>query len=157
MDNASKNASDMIGRLQMQYNRGRQASITNELVDIITGSWLSSRFVRGITDPCPQVPVPCNLRKVVREWNRFCRSALPCGFSFPKFFNRYLDSFPQKRYFRRRNYPHFRLHCLDRASDCGLLYEDEIRDVFWFSRTSDLFSGCTDKGLVGVSLEVIKL
>lgn len=38
MDNASKNASDMIGRLQMQYNRGRQASITNELVDIITGS-----------------------------------------------------------------------------------------------------------------------
>ena len=51
MDNASKNASDMIGRLQMQYNRGRQASITNELVDIITGSWLSSRSVRGIADP----------------------------------------------------------------------------------------------------------
>ncbi|KAH9834755.1 ATP synthase F1 gamma [Rhodofomes roseus] len=38
MDNASKNASDMIGKLQMQYNRGRQASITNELVDIITGA-----------------------------------------------------------------------------------------------------------------------
>ncbi|KAI0027197.1 ATP synthase F1 gamma [Vararia minispora EC-137] len=37
MDNASKNASDMIGSLQMQYNRGRQAAITNELVDIITG------------------------------------------------------------------------------------------------------------------------
>jgi len=50
MDNASKNAGDMIGRLQMQYNRGRQASITNELVDIITGSWLPSRFARGITD-----------------------------------------------------------------------------------------------------------
>ena len=144
MDNASKNASDMIGRLQMQYNRGRQASITNELVDIITGSWLSPRFVRGITDPCPQVPAPCNLRKVVREWNRFCRSALPCGFSFP-----------QKRYLRRRNYPHFRLHCLDRASDCGLLYEDEISDVFWFSRTSVLFFRY--KGLVRVSLEVIKL
>jgi hypothetical protein len=27
----------MITSLQMQYNRGRQASITNELVDIITG------------------------------------------------------------------------------------------------------------------------
>lgn len=54
MDNASKNASDMIGRLQMQYNRGRQASITNELVDIITGSWLPSRFARGITDPRPR-------------------------------------------------------------------------------------------------------
>ncbi|KIM41309.1 hypothetical protein M413DRAFT_72023 [Hebeloma cylindrosporum] len=37
MDNASKNASDMIGSLQMKYNRGRQAAITNELVDIITG------------------------------------------------------------------------------------------------------------------------
>ncbi|KAK7680393.1 hypothetical protein QCA50_016633 [Cerrena zonata] len=38
MDNASKNAGEMIGRLQMQYNRGRQAAITNELVDIITGA-----------------------------------------------------------------------------------------------------------------------
>ena len=38
MDNASKNAKDMISRLQMQYNRGRQAAITNELVDIITGA-----------------------------------------------------------------------------------------------------------------------
>ena len=37
MDNASKNATDMISSLQMQYNRGRQAAITNELVDIITG------------------------------------------------------------------------------------------------------------------------
>ena len=41
MDNASKNASDMIGSLQMQYNRGRQAAITNELVDIITGIYFS--------------------------------------------------------------------------------------------------------------------
>ncbi|KAF8624739.1 hypothetical protein AX17_007070 [Amanita inopinata Kibby_2008] len=38
MDNASKNASDMIGSLTMKYNRGRQAAITNELVDIITGA-----------------------------------------------------------------------------------------------------------------------
>ncbi|KAH7097254.1 ATP synthase F1 gamma [Auriculariales sp. MPI-PUGE-AT-0066] len=38
MDNASKNASDMVASLQMTYNRGRQASITNELVDIITGA-----------------------------------------------------------------------------------------------------------------------
>jgi len=38
MDNASKNAGDMIGALQLQYNRGRQATITNELVDIITGA-----------------------------------------------------------------------------------------------------------------------
>jgi len=38
MDNAQKNASDMISALQMKYNRGRQAAITNELVDIITGA-----------------------------------------------------------------------------------------------------------------------
>ncbi|KAF7370762.1 Importin N-terminal domain-containing protein [Mycena sanguinolenta] len=38
MDNASKNAKDMIASLQMKYNRGRQAAITNELVDIITGA-----------------------------------------------------------------------------------------------------------------------
>ncbi|KAI0251863.1 ATP synthase F1 gamma [Lactifluus subvellereus] len=38
MDNAQKNASDMISSLQMKYNRGRQAAITNELVDIITGA-----------------------------------------------------------------------------------------------------------------------
>ncbi|KAF5325330.1 hypothetical protein D9619_009944 [Psilocybe cf. subviscida] len=38
MDNASKNAGDMITSLRMQYNRGRQAAITNELVDIITGA-----------------------------------------------------------------------------------------------------------------------
>ena len=32
----AQNANDMIGTLQMQYNRGRQAVITNELIDIIT-------------------------------------------------------------------------------------------------------------------------
>lgn len=38
MDNASKNAGDMISSLQLKYNRGRQAVITNELIDIITGA-----------------------------------------------------------------------------------------------------------------------
>ena len=42
MDNASNNASDMIGSLKMKYNRGRHAAITNELVDIITGMSLCS-------------------------------------------------------------------------------------------------------------------
>jgi F-type H+-transporting ATPase subunit gamma len=45
MDNASKNAQDMIGSLQMKYNRGRQAAITNELVDIITGASPPVSFV----------------------------------------------------------------------------------------------------------------
>lgn len=44
MDNASKNASDMISSLRMKYNRGRQAAITNELVDIITGASGMSPF-----------------------------------------------------------------------------------------------------------------
>lgn len=38
MDNASKNANDMIGKFTILYNRTRQAVITNELVDIITGA-----------------------------------------------------------------------------------------------------------------------
>ncbi|QPG72748.1 atp3 gamma subunit of the F1 sector of mitochondrial F1F0 ATP synthase [Brettanomyces nanus] len=38
MDNASKNAGDMINKYSILYNRTRQAAITNELVDIITGA-----------------------------------------------------------------------------------------------------------------------
>ncbi|KAI3404030.1 ATP3 [Candida oxycetoniae] len=38
MDNASKNAGDMINNYSILYNRTRQAVITNELVDIITGA-----------------------------------------------------------------------------------------------------------------------
>jgi len=38
MDNASKNAGDMISRYQILFNRTRQAVITGELVEIITGA-----------------------------------------------------------------------------------------------------------------------
>lgn len=38
MDNATRNAGDMIGRLTLQYNRSRQASITKELIEIISGA-----------------------------------------------------------------------------------------------------------------------
>ena len=38
MDNATRNAGDMINRLSIQYNRQRQAAITTELVEIITGA-----------------------------------------------------------------------------------------------------------------------
>jgi F-type H+-transporting ATPase subunit gamma len=38
MDSASKNASEMIGKLTLQYNRARQASITKELMEIISGA-----------------------------------------------------------------------------------------------------------------------
>ncbi|MES2252437.1 MAG: ATP synthase F1 subunit gamma [Pseudomonadota bacterium] len=38
MDNASRNARDMIQKLQLRYNQGRQAQITNELIEIISGS-----------------------------------------------------------------------------------------------------------------------
>jgi len=38
MDNATRNAGDMINRLTIQYNRSRQASITKELIEIISGA-----------------------------------------------------------------------------------------------------------------------
>ncbi len=38
MDAATKNASDMIDRLTLQYNRARQAAITTELMEIIGGA-----------------------------------------------------------------------------------------------------------------------
>lgn len=41
MDNASKNAGEMIGKYQILYNRTRQAVITGELVEIITGATAS--------------------------------------------------------------------------------------------------------------------
>jgi F-type H+-transporting ATPase subunit gamma len=38
MDNATRNAGEMIGRLTLSYNRTRQAMITKELIEIISGA-----------------------------------------------------------------------------------------------------------------------
>jgi F-type H+-transporting ATPase subunit gamma len=38
MDNATRNAGEMIDRLNMNYNRTRQAAITKELIEIISGA-----------------------------------------------------------------------------------------------------------------------
>lgn len=38
MDNATRNAGDMINKLSIQYNRARQAFITKELIEIISGA-----------------------------------------------------------------------------------------------------------------------
>ncbi|MBL8667500.1 MAG: F0F1 ATP synthase subunit gamma [Rhodospirillales bacterium] len=38
MDNATRNAGDMIARLTLVYNRSRQAAITKELIEIISGA-----------------------------------------------------------------------------------------------------------------------
>ncbi|KGJ13431.1 F0F1 ATP synthase subunit gamma [Paracoccus sanguinis] len=38
MDNATRNAGDMIDRLTTEYNRSRQAAITKELIEIISGA-----------------------------------------------------------------------------------------------------------------------
>jgi F-type H+-transporting ATPase subunit gamma len=38
MDNATRNAGDMINRLTIEYNRTRQAAITTELIEIIAGA-----------------------------------------------------------------------------------------------------------------------
>ena len=38
MDNATRNAGDLIDKLTIQYNRSRQAAITTELIEIIAGA-----------------------------------------------------------------------------------------------------------------------
>jgi F-type H+-transporting ATPase subunit gamma len=38
MDNATRNAGDMINKLTIRYNRQRQANITKELIEIISGA-----------------------------------------------------------------------------------------------------------------------
>ena len=38
MDSAGKNATEMIAELQLQYNRARQGSITQEITEIVAGA-----------------------------------------------------------------------------------------------------------------------
>ncbi|MDC0954483.1 F0F1 ATP synthase subunit gamma, partial [Pelagibacteraceae bacterium] len=38
MDNATRNAGDLINKLTINYNRSRQAVITKELIEIISGA-----------------------------------------------------------------------------------------------------------------------
>ena len=38
MDNATRNAGDTIDRYTLEYNRSRQAQITKELIEIISGA-----------------------------------------------------------------------------------------------------------------------
>lgn len=38
MDSATRNATDLINRLTLQYNRARQAAITKELIEIVSGA-----------------------------------------------------------------------------------------------------------------------
>jgi len=38
MENASKNAGEVLKKLTLNYNKGRQAAITTELTEIISGA-----------------------------------------------------------------------------------------------------------------------
>ena len=38
MDNAGKNAGEMIDSLKLEYNRARQGAITQEITEIVAGS-----------------------------------------------------------------------------------------------------------------------
>ena len=38
MDNATKNAEEMIKTLTLQYNKARQASITKEILEVVAGA-----------------------------------------------------------------------------------------------------------------------
>jgi hypothetical protein len=92
MDSAQKNASDMISSLQMKYNRGRQAAITNELVDIITGSFrmitykvssqdfFSRRFcpLRTWDDRCV-----FGRGRYCLEWKTCCHNSIEKQLAFP--------------------------------------------------------------------------
>jgi hypothetical protein len=92
MDNAQKNASDMISSLQMKYNRGRQAAITNELVDIITGSFRMITYKVPCLNICLQAHLPFeNLRRQVclrggrycLEWTTCCHNLIEKQLAFP--------------------------------------------------------------------------
>ena len=38
MENATENAQEMISTLQLQYNKARQAAITKELLEVVSGA-----------------------------------------------------------------------------------------------------------------------
>ncbi|HCW92891.1 MAG TPA: F0F1 ATP synthase subunit gamma, partial [Flexistipes sinusarabici] len=38
MDNATRNAGEMIKKLTLNYNKARQAAITTEILDIVNGA-----------------------------------------------------------------------------------------------------------------------
>ena len=38
MDSATKNARDLVGALQLSYNKARQAAITKEILEIVGGA-----------------------------------------------------------------------------------------------------------------------
>jgi F-type H+-transporting ATPase subunit gamma len=38
MENATRNASDLVSSLQLQYNKARQAAITKELLEVVSGA-----------------------------------------------------------------------------------------------------------------------
>lgn len=38
MENATKNAAEMIESLTLQYNKARQAAITSELMEVVSGA-----------------------------------------------------------------------------------------------------------------------
>ena len=38
MDNADKNAKEIVSKLQLEYNKERQQSITQEITEVVAGS-----------------------------------------------------------------------------------------------------------------------
>ena len=38
MDSATRNAGELIDKLNLQYNRSRQAAITKELIEVVSGA-----------------------------------------------------------------------------------------------------------------------
>ncbi len=56
MQNATENASELITALQLEYNKARQQSITNEMLDIAGGAEaltqsISKAKIEGLSQP----------------------------------------------------------------------------------------------------------
>jgi len=63
MENASKNAGEILDKLTLQYNKARQARITIELVEIISGAaaldWVKKRFICTKSDRLRKIDSVC--------------------------------------------------------------------------------------------------
>jgi len=70
MENASKNAGEILEGLKLQYNKARQARITMELIEIMAGAsalWASSlRATRHLGVELPY-PTSCRNRQTEKE------------------------------------------------------------------------------------------
>ncbi|KAK9051907.1 hypothetical protein SSX86_028535 [Deinandra increscens subsp. villosa] len=93
MDSSSRNAGDMLDRLTLTYNRTRQASITTELIEIISGAsaLTVSAFAKNTSnkpeDFNPQSPLFSGVRQYIAQEDLNCVA----GFIFTQCWGLFAD------------------------------------------------------------------